>query len=408
MISRQLCPASLLILGNSNVGWGIAQKGLELNYRVMITTRQKLDTFVKPKHIEYIHTPEEKIKDRQYWHDLTLKHVGKEKRLFVVNTIGGSIPSGKSTIEDLNINIPLAAIKGIWECVNDVKVVQFSTMAAAGLKAPYGATKREAEKQLMELPLNHLTIFRMGYVAEALIGNTVTHTYKNHHRLSLEEMTLLPFQFLIADPVHYNKVLVPIVSIADVSAAIFKAFNNPPQAKIIDAVNREIITQEQFSRFMTDLLGKKFRPYYIPVEAAAKLAQHHTFGHLVDYAIEYCAKEQHIQLNPEEFEKLVGRPLQTLRQMYRLKSDQKLIIPRPPVAAFSSHLLRNLWNKRESRLDTLRAIVMMAKSLHNRKKPFQPLDCPAPKAGYPWKTLSEEKFNQNSERNRRNIARSIQ
>ena len=49
-------------------------------------------------------------------------------------------------------------------------------MAAAGLKAPYGKTKREVEDRLMGLPLKHLTIFRMGYVVDPLIRNQVTHS----------------------------------------------------------------------------------------------------------------------------------------------------------------------------------------------------------------------------------------
>lgn len=398
---------SLLILGNSNVGWGIAQEGIKRGYRVLITTRRNLDTFAKNKNIEYINTPERFLTNQNYWKDIARFHFKKGERLLVVNTIGGSIPSSNGTIEDLNINIPLAAIKGITDGVNNgtsldkYNVIHLSTMAA-GLKAPYGKTKREVELRLLELPLSHLTIFRMGYAVEALIGNTMTQTYKSHHRLSLEEMTLLPIQFLIGGPSQYNKVLVPLVSIDDVATAIFNVFNRPVQGKIIDAVNRENITQEQFCRFHTDLLGKKFRPIYIPIESANKLVKHHTFGHLVSYAIEYCAMEHNIRLDPEEFAKLVGKPLKTLSEMYTLLPHQELIIPRPPLVEFAIYIIRNLWNKPESLLDTFKAMIIMAKSLLRDKNTFllQPIQNPAPKTGYRWKSVSEENFNSISESNR--------
>lgn len=170
--------STVVILGNSNVGWGIAQKGLELKHRVVITSRKKPDSLSIPN-IEFLHTPSERVKDSNFWQDLARQHFHENEHLLVVNTIGGSIPSPKVSVEDLNVNIPLSAIEGIRRGVfhrSNIKVIQLSTMAAAGSKAPYGTTKREAEKRLIDLNLNHLTLFRMGYVVEALIRSNLSAT----------------------------------------------------------------------------------------------------------------------------------------------------------------------------------------------------------------------------------------
>lgn len=397
---------NIVILGNSNVGFGIAQQALKKGFQVFITSRSKQTTTDPLKKIHYIQTPEKEVLEKKFWKQLTKVHFPKEGKLTVVNTIGGSIAKN-CTMQELNADIPVAAVQGITDYLKEnqpnrkFNVVQISTMAAAGLNAAYGATKRDAEEKLMALLLEHLTILRLGYALEPYIDQHLTQTYKSQHQISMEELSVLPLNLLVADPKQYNRVTVPIVSIQDVATAILNLQNETAQKRIIDAVNYQKMTQEQFCKFMTDLLGKPFKPVYIPIDAAKKLAEHHPFGHVIPYAVEHCEMKHGIELNPEEFQKLVGTPLKTLKEMYQLQPGQKLLLPRPPFIQFIAQFLKNTLTNPSSIKDSSIAIAQVAKALLFRPKvDFVPLECPAPKEGYPWSTLTEKAFNHHSEENR--------
>lgn len=397
---------TLVILGNSNIGARIAQEGVRRGHRVIVTSRTKHQRANKSNKIEFLHTPPQHLKDASYWSDLMFSQVPSSGRFLVVNTIGGSESTPQVSIEDLNVHIPLAAIEGITKAVKSKEsqanyhVVHLSTAAAAGLQAPYGKTKRKVEECLMGLPLSHLTIFRMGYVAEPFIKHEVTQVFKKQHQLSSEELALLPLSFLIGDPIHYNRVMMPIVAIEDVVSATFNVCNLPPQKVIMDAVCQEVLTQEQFFSFFSHLLcKKKFRFIYMPIDAATKLVKHFDFGHFKSYAVEYCAQEKSVIPSHVDFAKLVGNPLKTLSEIFRLSAGQELVIPRPPLTQFAAHALTTLWNKPESRRDALDAIKIIARSLVSNGFPT-PLPRPVSLVSYRWSTLSEKGFNKHAEENR--------
>lgn len=404
--------STLIILGNSNIGTRIAREGVKRGHRVIVTSRTEHLEVSSSQKIKFLHTPLQQhltgttIKERSYWHDLMYYHVPKNGRLFVVNTIGGSEETPQVSLEDVNVHIPLAAINGINDALQSKKfcgqshVVHLSTAAAgADLQAPYGKTKKKMEEYLMQLSLSHLTIFRMGYVAEAFIKDEVTQTFKKQHQLSAEELALMPYSFLIGDKIHYNKVMMPIVAIEDVVLATFNAFKLPPHNFIIDAVNQERYTQEQFFSFFSHLLGKTFRPIYMPIDAATKLVKHVDFGHFKSYAVEYCAKEKLKFPSHLNFGLLVGKPLKTLSEMYQLQPGQELVIPRPPWAQFVAHVFKTLWNKPESRRDTFEAINSILGSLISRGFPAS-IPKPVSQKNYRWTALSEKEFNKHAEENR--------
>jgi nucleoside-diphosphate-sugar epimerase len=398
---------AVLILGNSNIGYHIARKGVERGHKVIVTTRSEVEQG-KEKPIEYIHTPVKKQFDSSFWRDLVKKHIPNDSHLLVVNTIGGSVAAPNQTIEDLNTHIPLAAVEGVIEEAqssfrHNYNVVQLSTSAAGELEAPYGKTKRETERLLKELPIPNLTIFRMSYVAEALFKDTVTQTYKDQHRLSAEEFALLPFTPLIGNPWDYKRVILQPVAMEDVATAAYNTVNLPRGNRVIDAVSDEEMTQEEFFKFYTDLIGKKFRPLFIPVEAADIMATHHPFGHCISYAVEFCAEDRSGHSH-EAFEKLVGKPLKTLSEVYQTKSDKKftLTIPRPPLVAFGSQVFQNIWRNPRSLIPIARATGIMGQSmLWNKEKPVLSLsETSTQTAKYDWVSMSEEDFNQHSETNR--------
>lgn len=397
---------TILLLGNSNIGYRIAQEGKRRGYRVIITSRQ---IYPNQNHIEFIHTPQSVLKDKKFWEELPSKYLQGTQNLTVVNSIGGSDPNSGESIHDLNVKIPLAAIEGIskgvgyGKSIQQYNVVQLSTIVAGRVEAPYGKTKRETELRLMDLPLKHLTMLRMGHVVEPLIEGQVTQIIKSQHHLFAEEMALLPLFPLIGNPAHYNKILMQTVSIDDVVKGTFNTCNQKPSVEVIDAVSREVITQEQFFQFFSHLLGKKFRPIYMPIEAAKKLVKHHAYGHFASYVVEYCEMNGMV-LDPQKFEKLVGSPLRSLVDMHELEAGQELLVPRPPVAKYVLKVLKNVLSSSECALDTLTALKIWALSLmKNRLKvdsnySVNPLKV---QSNIIYKTTNERKFNQNSEQNRK-------
>lgn len=398
---------AVLILGNSNIGNYIAEKSIKEGHKVLVTTRSPVKK--KTQHpIKYIHTPPAAQKTSNFWQHLAEEHLDRDKKILVVNTIGGSVAAPGQTMDDLNVHIPSAAVEGIVKGIEkklerDYSIVHLSTSAAENLKAPYGETKRKGEKALMNIPNNRLTIFRMSYVAEAYFKDKVKQTYKDQHRLSAEEFALLPFTPLIGDPWDYKRVIIQPVAMDDIATATYNTFNLPKGQRIIDAVGHEEMTQEQFFKFYTDLLGKKFRPLHIPIGVGEIMAKHHPFGHCTPYAVEFCSEDRGGK-DAKEFEKLVGKPLKTLSDVYQTQSEREfeLVLPRPPILSFTNVVLRNLWRNPTTITETLRAMYMFGNSLIlNSEKPLLHISSDTkPLASYRVISMSEDDFNKNSLKNR--------
>jgi len=399
---------TLLVLGNSNIGHAVAERGARLGHRVSVTTREEFSQNKTGGVISYLHTPQEEQTNSLFWKNLVKEKIPSQSHLLVLNTIGGSVAAPGQTMEELNVHIPAAAIEGALEGAggkfDSCNVVHLSTSAAAHLDAPYGKTKRLGEEHLFAEPIDHLTIFRMSYVAEALFRKTVTQTYKEHHRLSAEEFALLPFTPLLGSPWDYKKVVLQPVSMGDIATAVFNTSALPKGKRLINAVGREEMTQEDFFKFFTDLLGKKFRPIYIPIESAEIMARHHPFGHCVPYAVEFCSKDR-VGDSPKEFEELLGAPAKTLAEVYDAEGDEEaeLVIPRPPLSAFAGQVVKNLWQNPKVLPATLKAAGPLSRSLFWNKEPptLSFNERPESFRTYPWVSMSEEDFNEHSLNNRK-------
>lgn len=110
-------PPHVVILGNSNIGQRIALEGINRGWRrVSVTTRTP--NLSHPK-IDYIHTPPHLIRDSNFWKDLADKHFSAP--LLVINSNGCSIPDSGVSIRDVNVTLPVAALKGITEHVKTWK-----------------------------------------------------------------------------------------------------------------------------------------------------------------------------------------------------------------------------------------------------------------------------------------------
>lgn len=380
MSLSKLCPHHLLILGNSNIGFKIAEEGIKRGCRVLITTRSLIPNTLS-KHIEFIQTPPEMVKKPDFWKNLTIKHIPSSPHVTIVNTIGGSSSTPPHTVADINSHIPFAAIAGITKAfqenfqVHHFNVVQLSTLPAGRIAAPYPDGKNECDMKLRGMDFPHLTILKMGHVVEPFLSGQSTHFMKEQHRLVAEQMALLPVVPLIGDMSHREAVKIQTVDIRDIVRAVFNAASRSLEKNEIldiDAVSEEMLTQEEFFHFHSQLVGRKFRPIYLPVEAANLLVKHHSFGRFKSYVVKYCAIGG-LPANHKLFEDLIGQKPLSLFQSYTQGHNQ-LVIPYPPLVDFTQKILKTLWEKPESREDTFKAVKIMLRSLwtnpHNLQGDF--------------------------------------
>ncbi|GAB4237023.1 MAG: hypothetical protein Tsb0021_16870 [Chlamydiales bacterium] len=404
---------ALLILGNSNIGHWVARKGIDLEYNVFVTTRSEVSQ--NSGRIKYIQTPS-KMQDKPFfWKNIVKKEIPDHSHLLVVNTIGNSVADQNQTIETINVKIPVSAIYGISKAAktkfNSYNIVHLST-TAADLETPYGKARRIAEQLLMDISIEpfHLTILRASYVVEPLFMNTITQIYKPKHSFSAEQFSSLFFTPLLGNRWDYKKVKLQPVSIHDLTKAIFNtvplSIDHPNEKRLINAVGREAMTQEDLFKFFTDLRGKKFGPVvYIPIKVARIMAKHHPFGHCDLNAVELCAEDR-IERCHKDFERLIGSPPKTMEETYHEGIDKEsiLIIPKPPLLTFATQILKNIFANPSVLPDTLIAIYHLAKSIvWDKEQPsLEFKERPSYFKIYRYKFVTEKNFNQNSLKNRIN------
>lgn len=396
-----ISPCVFVLGGYGNIGYRIACEGARRGFQVKITTRQQIQSLPQVKNIEYIHTPPHQVQEPKLWRNLAQKHLKECPRVLIVNAIGGAEASPGETMEDLNINIPMTALYELLDEAylknmhKQTSVVQLSTIVAGRFDNAYSRTKREAELLMMQLPCQHATMLRMGHVVEPLIEKEVTHIIKDQHQFCVEQLSTLPFFPMFGDPYGSKKVLLQTVALEDIVKSVYNAFDRPPRVRIIDAVSSEVLTQEQFFKFHTDLLGKPFRPLYFPFEVAKLVVKRHPYGRLDPHVIDYLIKGG-LVADHREFEKVVGSPLKTLAEAYAMKPEQELVIPRLPFLKYGKKVFNHLITVPDSRKDTWEAFKMALKALKNP-------DTLAPsfQKKVKYTILSEQKFNENSTQSRR-------
>jgi len=401
-IQQSRTKRKVVVLGDSNIGFRIAQGGVERGHPVIITTRKREEDLPRIKGMEFVHTPRHELVNHSFWKRFAYDHIHEGEDLLLVNSIGGSIPSEGTTIKDLNVTIPITAICAITEFVNELRgskqldVVQLSSIVAGRVDAPYAREKRSTEALLSTLPIERVTMLRAGHVVERLVDREATQILKAQHRLFAEQMALLPLFPMIGEA---DKVKMQTVSIDDIVTAVYNSCTLSPGTRIIDAVSREVLTQQEFFQFFSTLLGKKFNPISIPVEIAEKIVEHHAYGHFVPYVVKYC-KMHGIVADHQSFEKLLGKQAKTLKDDYALTSDQKLLIPRPSIPSYGMRVMQNLWKNPSSRQDTWEAVKTLAPSLLSILRPTAEHEGKMEIKPVQYKTTSEKNFNQNSLRNR--------
>lgn len=392
----------LIVLGGrGNIGNAIANGGVLRGYDVKITSRNQ---YPNPNHgkIQCLHTPLKDISNKKMWKQLAEQHLKSYREILVVNTIGGSISDSNIDIHTLNCGIPITAMEAIHDVVKYYGIqkshfVHLSSVAAASSpEAEYGITKKCSEEQIANSKMK-VTILRLCYVVKPWIKSSIDFHYKNFHQLSVEEMAILPVSILLGDYKKPNEVFLSIIAIEDLVKGIFNLTKYVPKKQLINANNGQLLTQEEFFKFFTDLYGRKFRPIYIPTAHAMTLAKYHEFGHLTPYTIEYCEKTFTIAgiiHESETFVKIVGGNLKNLSQIYDLKSNEELIIPAPPVIKLTCHILKNLWQKSDCRLETFIAIkeivISCLKQLISRTR-----------IQNSWKIVSPSTFNRYVDNNRK-------
>jgi uncharacterized protein YbjT (DUF2867 family) len=349
---------TVLVLGHGNLGNKVAEEAARQGHRVLITSRTKKSIQLS-KNVSIVNTPESTTKDQKFWRDLIGQNIQEKGRLLVVNGIGGTHPRPGETLHDLNVKTMVSSLSGIADgvkqnkSISDLHVVHYSSIAADYSDHEYGQVKKEAEERAMSLGIDNLTALRVGYAVEPLIQGEHTNVIQNQHYYGPEQAVQLPCVPLIGDKQNRNRVMLQPVAMDDVAKATLNAAHTTGK-HVIDAVGPELLTQEQFFHFFSDLLGKEFKPFYIPIETARLLAKHFSLGHFAPFAVEYCARNG-IVLSPDKFEALVGDRLQTLADMYA-GSDKPLEFSRPPLVKHAKQIVSTLSSSAEARKDTGKVI----------------------------------------------------
>lgn len=135
------------------------------------------------------------------------------------------------------------------------------------------------------------------------------------------------------------------------------------------------------------------------------LAEYHTFGHLVPYTVDWC-KKNGCRQDGTEFWEILGYDPASLKEIYSLNKNkdyrQELIIPRPPILSLITHICRNLWSNSNYLTLTIKAILIILRSLFQQllsNKTADHLNVKSKKQ-YLWKSVSEKNFSKRSLKNR--------
>lgn len=355
-ISRKL----FIILGGGNISHSVAIAAIKSGYNVVVTTRAS-----QPKDyacIKYVPMPTSMFNEtfgvgfnaESFWKHFTEIYSENHQDITIVNTIGTPISDDGCTLQEINCEIPFAIMKTIHEKAQTmgktVKTIHLSSGATI-LESAYGATKKAMEKRLLDSSMN-VTILRPMYVVKPWTWNTNTFYYKGFHRLSVEEMSALPLSLMLGDPKKTHQTTLSVIGIDDLVEGIMKIADKLSGPVTIDAINDEILSQEQLMQFHCDLIGKKYRPMYLSTNAAMFFAKNHEFGHLTPYTIEYCEKSIPSQCSAA-FEKILGRKLKTLYEIYQGYPHQsELMLPKSCFPALTKHIIGNMWRKPEIRAET--------------------------------------------------------
>lgn len=303
-------------------------RGLKEGYKVIGLARN-IHGMQKRAHLEFHALDPKGMLDVDYWDDLiyTLREHATE--CVFVNAIGTAVPQPGQTMEDAN-KTPVVAATVAFEKVctrtqSNGQIVHISSLAASILQDEHEYSKVKGELDIfLHRTINLSTlVIRPGIVFNDVLKQQII----KEHPYSPEQLAKLPLQPILGSGKQYQQ---PVFS-GDIEEAVFNHFQNPEDSHLVEAVGPDLLSQEAMFRFFCEkVLGKRFRPVYIPYESAEFVANYAPMGRIAPYAIALFKKldVNNLAFCSQKFQKLVGKPLTGLENVYL---QNPVIINFPPV-----------------------------------------------------------------------------
>lgn len=145
------------------------------------------------------------------------------------------------------------------------------------------------------------------------------------------------------------------VYLGDIVKALFNGMETQ-ETHLVNAVGPDAISQEDMIKFFLDFKGKPFKPLHIPKEVAMVVAKHCPKGRFAPYAVGllgHLDEEKPQPLCKRPFEKLVGSPLKSLRDIYPKTLNAQIIFPPSPVLDHLIEYIIHIAKNREARQEFL-------------------------------------------------------
>jgi uncharacterized protein YbjT (DUF2867 family) len=317
--------------GTGHLGSEVILKALAQGYKVIVTSRNPDEYKKKVEGVEYIKVPSEEQCSPEFWKDLMGKYGDDNYSVRVVNAIGSPVaPKGKE-LRDVNV-LPAVAIATAMKQMQDGgemedgKLIHLSSMGAIMLKEDaYAAAKKEAEDAIEKVGLKNLCILRVGYAFQRAVEGEII-KIDNTHAYGMEQMAALPLHFIIGS----GKQLLQPVFAEDIADA---GLNFKGGTLKVNAIGKEVLSQENCLRYYCDLAGKPFRPVHVSCELASLGADFAPKGHFAGYAVEGCRilENEDMIYSAEDFEALMGHETSSLGDVYDHLKGQKIYYPMPPI-----------------------------------------------------------------------------
>jgi len=194
---------------------------------------------------------------------------------------------------------------------------------------------------LLKLGLENLTVIRVGYIFEdATEGERIR--VDLHHPFGPDQMARLPLQPLVGSGEQRIQPIY-IEDVVDATLADTKG------VQIINGVGHQVVTQKEFFSFFRGLVGKKFRPIFLPYALAEHLVSCVSMGHAAPYTVNIC-KALDPRRNPDvtktnkglfdaqPIERLIGRKTVTMEEVYKQYEDKMVEYPVPPIFGYGKKL----------------------------------------------------------------------
>ncbi|PCI75941.1 hypothetical protein COB21_05085 [Candidatus Aerophobetes bacterium] len=283
--------------GSSAIGRALAEAVHGQANTAITSAQRRSGNALSPKHTFAKFSSDETIYNHGKLLKLFRKHIPEdfEGNLTFVNCIGGAHVNcqyGETTEQALtrfNKDSCKALAMAVDQFLQEKRNIRSTLVHYSSIAAPlltrdqgYGQAKDGAEKVLQQMDLSNidcLKILRLGYVVNNLHDPL---NVEVPHDFSPEQLARYAFfQPVVADcdtrifPVHVD----------DVVKATLAKPTHP--VEIVNAVGDEGYTLDEFLRFYTALLGRKFIPLKIEQDEFDQIATDFPHGHVAKYAADY-------------------------------------------------------------------------------------------------------------------------